>query len=278
MNIVELPTETRGRTACGADLCDVVGSIGSERFGASLIAYLYAVCGADHCVAYEFCLDTPPSAFAVCSLDGSALAEERMQAYASRYWRRDPVVSRLHGFGERGWPTLIRTDMEQLPSDFRRALYPEIRDRMILIGGNRHATCLLSIVRSDAMQPLTDGGLERLYDSGGLLASALARHAELMLHRPGLDQAVRTLPLIESIIVTAGVLPRREAQVCARALYGMSTEGAAADLGIGVESVKTYRKRAYQRLDIGSERELLIWYLELWHSIGMDHGPRDRPH
>lgn len=28
--------------------------------------------------------------------------------------------------------------------------------------------------------------------------------------------------------------------------------------------MKTYRKRAYQRLAIGSERELLTWYLARW--------------
>ena len=28
----------------------------------------------------------------------------------------------------------------------------------------------------------------------------------------------------------------------------------------------TYRRRAYQRLTIGSQRELLMWYLALWTS------------
>ena len=29
-------------------------------------------------------------------------------------------------------------------------------------------------------------------------------------------------------------------------------------------ALMTYRKRAYQRLGIGSQRELLMWYLTLW--------------
>jgi DNA-binding CsgD family transcriptional regulator len=59
-------------------------------------------------------------------------------------------------------------------------------------------------------------------------------------------------------------LPRREAEVCARILYGMSSVGIALDLSVSEETVKTYRKRAYQRLNIGSERELLTWYLARW--------------
>jgi len=51
---------------------------------------------------------------------------------------------------------------------------------------------------------------------------------------------------------------------CSRILYGLSSIGISLDLGAGEESAKTYRKRAYQRLRIGSERELLHWYLAQW--------------
>ena len=49
----------------------------------------------------------------------------------------------------------------------------------------------------------------------------------------------------------------------ARILYGLSAAGIAVDLGIGIESVTTYRKRAYRRLGIATQRELLVWYLKL---------------
>jgi DNA-binding CsgD family transcriptional regulator len=73
------------------------------------------------------------------------------------------------------------------------------------------------------------------------------------------------LPEIESCIVATSPLPRREAEVCARILYGLSSVGIALDLSVSEETVKTYRKRAYQRLVIGSERELLTWYLSHWN-------------
>lgn len=59
-------------------------------------------------------------------------------------------------------------------------------------------------------------------------------------------------------------LPAREAQVCARILFGLSSAGIALDLSVGEGTIKTYRKRAYERLEMGSERELLIWYLSRW--------------
>ena len=59
-------------------------------------------------------------------------------------------------------------------------------------------------------------------------------------------------------------LPRREVEVCALILFGVSTMGIASRLNIGEETVKTYRKRAYQRLGKATQRELLNWYIERW--------------
>ena len=82
--------------------------------------------------------------------------------------------------------------------------------------------------------------------------------------RPNVAQALTALDEIENCIVATSALPRREAEVSARILYGLSSVGIALDLSVSEETVKTYRKRAYQRLAIGSERELLTWYLARW--------------
>jgi len=51
-------------------------------------------------------------------------------------------------------------------------------------------------------------------------------------------------------------LSKREREVCARAAIGMSVETTALELGIGKTTVLTYRKRAYERLDVTSPSEL----------------------
>jgi DNA-binding CsgD family transcriptional regulator len=97
-----------------------------------------------------------------------------------------------------------------------------------------------------------------------LLMSVLGKHADLRQTRPNVAQALTALEEIENCIVATNALPRREAEVSARILYGLSSVGIALDLSVSEETVKTYRKRAYQRLAIGSERELLTWYLARW--------------
>lgn len=51
-------------------------------------------------------------------------------------------------------------------------------------------------------------------------------------------------------------MTRRELDVCARTLIGLTAEGIALDLNIKKTSVFTYRKRAYARLGISSQTQL----------------------
>jgi DNA-binding CsgD family transcriptional regulator len=51
-------------------------------------------------------------------------------------------------------------------------------------------------------------------------------------------------------------LTGRELDVCSRLLQGMTQEGVAADLGLTLPTVKTYRNRAFDRLGIHFRNEL----------------------
>jgi len=52
-------------------------------------------------------------------------------------------------------------------------------------------------------------------------------------------------------------LARRELDVCVGIMQGKSSEAIALALGISVNTVRTYRKRAYARLGITSHNELM---------------------
>src|SRR5882757_2373408 len=52
-------------------------------------------------------------------------------------------------------------------------------------------------------------------------------------------------------------LPARELEVMALIAHGLSSHGIALELQISVNTVLTYRKRAYSRLDISTQNELM---------------------
>lgn len=162
-------------------------------------------------------------------------------------------------------PSIIHVDFsDDGYAAVRSSVFHDVRDRLLLCGHGLNADFRLSIVRSDPHAPFAGEAIEKVVHSAQLLMAALGKHADIRETRPNVAQALTALEEIETCIVATSALPRREAEVSARILYGLSSVGIALDLSVSEETVKTYRKRAYQRLAIGSERELLTWYLARW--------------
>jgi DNA-binding CsgD family transcriptional regulator len=60
----------------------------------------------------------------------------------------------------------------------------------------------------------------------------------------------------ERLRSVAPLLSPREVEVCIRIMLGVTSEGIGIDLGISRNTVLTYRKRAYARLNISSQNQL----------------------
>lgn len=246
-------------------LACLVDAIGHDRFGPALASYLHGLCGADHFAAFRLGQDELREV-AACCVQPERTARDRVESYVKQgLWKSDPAMTEAQRCVQRQAPALIHVDFSDLGySDLRPRVYPHVRDRVLLCGRSGSGAFGLSVLRTDPHSPFADDGLSRLADAAELLVAVLAKHADLRQYRPDVASALTALTDIESCIVATSDLPRREAEVCARILYGLSSVGIALDLSVSEETVKTYRKRAYQRLTIGSERELLTWYLARW--------------
>lgn len=246
-------------------LACLVDAIGHDRFGPALAGYLHGLCGADHFAAFRLGQDELREV-AACCVQPERTARDRVESYVKQgLWKNDPAMTEAQRCVQRPAPALIHVDFSDLGySDLRPRVYPHVRDRVLLCGRSASGAFGLSVLRADPHSPFADDGLRRLADAADLLVSVLAKHADLRQYRPDVASALTALSDIENCIVATSDLPRREAEVCARILYGLSSVGIALDLSVSEETVKTYRKRAYQRLTIGSERELLTWYLARW--------------
>jgi DNA-binding CsgD family transcriptional regulator len=120
------------------------------------------------------------------------------------------------------------------------------------------------IIEAAAGSSMPADELEILESRSGLLITAHAKHVELQHARQSAIRALGSVARIEECLTASGALPIREVEVCSRIIYGLSTLGIAVDLCLSEETVRTYRKRAYQRLSLGTERQLLSWYLRQW--------------
>jgi DNA-binding CsgD family transcriptional regulator len=236
------------------ELPEIVEAIGSENFAAQLLSCFDNLVGADHCSVYQL-KDFELNEVASASLPGAgAMLRTDLTPYE--------VKRQLSMSG-----AAVRVDVSSV-HDAEVARIEERavsrRQRIMISARRQDASYCLRIMRSAHRPEMTDDEVETLRQLSGVLVSAVVKHLDLTLRRPNLTPALCSLEEIERCVLSTTELSRREGEVCARILYGLSSCGIALDLGIGKESVMTYRKRAYQRLGIGSQRELLMHYLSLW--------------
>ncbi|VTU18968.1 ATP-dependent transcriptional regulator [Variovorax sp. PBL-H6] len=246
-------------------IATLVDTIGEDGFGPALARFLNELCGADHFAAFRLQQDELHEV-AACCVEPARTARDRVETYVNQgWWKRDPAMAEAQRCAQAVRPSIIHVDFSADGyAALRPSVFPTVRDRLLLCGRTTNADFGLSIVRADPNAPFADEAIEQVAHSAQLLMALLAKHADIRRTRPNVAQALTALDEIEHCIDAMKALPRREAEVAARILYGMSSVGIALDLSVSEETVKTYRKRAYHRLAIGSERELLTWYLAHW--------------
>lgn len=243
-------------------------SLGRPNFGFDLMEVLAAICGASHC-AFALLSEQRSLPYCAISRDGTDTAYRQFSLYLSgSYWRSDPMMTQAIRSVEATSVTMQYARVEDLV-DFadRDQLYgaTHIGERILFCGRHEGGLTILSALRTQEQGDISRDEMTRLTSYAQALMALVRRHAELIEEKSDPSAALTSLPVIEATLRSADVqLSRREIEVCARILFGISTAGIALDLGIGEETVMTYRKRAYRRLRISCQRELLIWYLRLW--------------
>jgi DNA-binding CsgD family transcriptional regulator len=251
-------------------LDDMIGAIGSTAFPGRIARYLREICGVELAFIFRLVESRPVELISI-SCDGADRVERVRNTYlGGKWWQFDDEIGALStGNGE--VLQMLKTDFKQSASPrLRRTFYNQlnIRDRVLICGRFDGDPLVLSLTRPEQSGPFETGQVDSLLERSATTLSIVAKHCDIAMRARRLPRLLTDLSEIERRIASvAELLTPREAGVCARYLYGMSTSGIAADLGIGTETVVTYRKRLYEHLSICSHRELLLWYLDLYSQV-----------
>lgn len=245
----------------------MIDAIGTAAFSECFAHGLHKICGAE--LAFIFRLvEAQPVEFASIGCNGTNRVERVRDIYLSnRWWEFDDAIRELSADDDASC-RMLTTDIKLSASPrLRQTLYGHlnIRERVLMSTRFEGGPLVLSVTRSEQDGPFETHQIDSLLGHAATILSIVAKHCDIAMRARRLPDLLTELPAIERRIMAAAALSLtvREVQVCARYLYGMSTSGIASDLGIGNETVATYRKRVYERLSIGSHRELLLWYLGL---------------
>ncbi|WP_011580143.1 MULTISPECIES: helix-turn-helix transcriptional regulator [Chelativorans] len=240
-------------------------TVGTTHFHEAFLKAAQAALGASHVAAFAVDPAGAPEIIMVAEEEEPTLgAYAASRRYVERYWRHDALSELSLADAELSRGVLVHTGTSMFARlAHRRACYCEtgwsrsggrLVDRLSLLKRTGHGLVRIDFYRTRDRGGFTPADIGTLREQGWFFASLVARHRLAAVPARWTEARPAIQNLIERI---APDMPRREVQVCAGIIFGLSSEAIALEIGIGRNTVMTYRKRAYARLNISSQHELL---------------------
>lgn len=263
-------TRTTTSSATGARFADgalpLIDAIGDEAFGPRVAKALGAVLPIAYLTGYRKRENAPVTMPLAGSEAASDVTARCWRIYRNGPHRRDRSLDDAVAcarVGDLAWCHLTADQI--VDRNHRVDVYERhgLRERLSLIEPVPGDGWLsVNLFRIGAQGRFADRELAALEDAAPLLMAIVRRHLRLLDGRSAGPPSVDRLPVLRRALLDRDAgLTERELDVCARLALGMTYDGIAADLGIAVTSAKTYRNRAFDRLDIQFRSQLapLCW-------------------
>ena len=250
-----------------AGLDQLMLAIGDDNYGAQMFETARSLSQADHVLAFAFAPERSPRVI-VCegSID-AALATACATDYVGSLYLLDPH-----------YPAIRRTGSDVAWFDYREYRTTEHFETAFLtklgasdvIGFARRygeTICYVMIIRCEG-QAFAPRERWLLGQVGAMMLASLQKHFSYVHALGGHNEFVMDRVLAEAPLFS-GLTPR-ERVVCLGILTGYTSESIGINLSISVNSVLTYRKRLYDKLNISSQNELFMKMIAAMIDLGRD--------
>ena len=247
-------------------LAGLIGHVGEPAFGQSMLDDVQELLPAASWSAYRAGRTAAPALYLSASRGVADTTRDCWRAYLSGPHRHDRILQGLQQAAPDA-PLLCHITADEVPREHRAKVYEAhgVAERVSVLqrqaGG---AVFAVNFYRHRHQRPFTDSAL----DAFGLLAPVLLalvqKHIALSSATSSTAAALPAPAPPPDARAGFGLrlqrlcpaLTERERAVCVRMLQGLTLEGIAADLGLALPTVKTYRGRAFDRLGIHFRNEL----------------------
>jgi DNA-binding CsgD family transcriptional regulator len=241
-------------------MAGVIDAIGREHFAVSALASLTHVLGIGSWAVYRLWRDRPPVMHLSASHGIADTTGECFSIYRDRQlYRCDSSFEAVRREGRCGRAVMLRMRADEAPSaEHRDAIYRRhgMLERLSVARAEDDGSLLaVNVYRHAQAHGATEHAMaERFGAIASTLIAAVGRHVEW--HRMTAPASHRG-----ALLARCPALTGRELDVLERLLRGMTYDGIAADTALSVSTVKTYRARAFERLDIHFKSELFALFV-----------------
>jgi DNA-binding NarL/FixJ family response regulator len=234
----------------------LIGAIGRSSFASDALLGLNGALAAGSLAVYQRFASRPPVLHLSASL---GVADTTGQCFATYrddgLYRRDASLDAVRA--PAGQAVMLRMHADEAPNaEHREAIYMRHGVVERLSVATRHddgSVLAVNLYHHRHQGRFSEGEVANFAELAPVLLAGVSRHLQLCgSSPPGVRQALRE---------RCAALTERELDVLERLLQGLSYDGIAADLGVSLATVKTYRARAFERLNLHFKSELFAAFL-----------------
>ena len=240
-----------------SNIARLIEVVGTPKFETEMFHAAHAATNCEHVTAFATCKNSAPRILLAANTGTRPIAKSVGEKYLARFWKLDPA-NHARAFDKRpaSYTTLRILPRDIDDSSYRHECYTSTRlqDRFSVMQSRSGEVYRINFYRGVRSGRFAESDFDRIVNSADLFMSLLVKHDAI--NGPGAkgigpDLFVNRLRLLEP------AMPSRRTEVCAAIMLGMTSEAIALKLGISVNTVLTYRKRAYSRIGISCQNELL---------------------
>lgn len=233
-------------------MANLIAHLGESDFKQALLSTVGHCLPVSSLSIYRVGGTAPPRRFMSCSLGIPDNTQLCWQAYLTGPYQHDRTFEQALPAPSTG-PMLCHIRVDEIPAMHRALVYEPfgMMERISIVDHSDGGIFAINFYRHQHSHAFNDRHLGALDDLAPNLLALTRKHIQLA---PDVE---RDSPgWIERLFKLCPELTPREQQVCTRLLQGMTHDGIAQDLNIGLPTVKTYRNRAFKRLGIHFRSEL----------------------
>jgi len=237
-------------------LAGVIGSIGRDGFGDRLASLLLSVADIEQVNVMSLEGHHARCLFSWRREHPDTVSSLIRRYVGERFYRNDPTLRRLKQSPQSGLRLEMMHRVQIEDECYRHIFFDEagLEGKLSILEPNQPRVIYQNYYFSDGRRSFCQGEIEALALLAETVSQCILRHSELTETPPP-----RSAEAVSRILARcAPSLAGRERDVCCRIITGYTTEAIALDLGISPNSVSTYRKRAYSKLNICSQNQLFM--------------------
>ncbi len=256
MQVFRLSDAHKSDDPLRAHMAQLIAVVGTPRFETTLFQAAHSVVNCEHVTAFAMSKNAGPRLLLAANVGSAPIARPTAHKYLAHYWQLDPANRMDQLCKDDSVALQIMPDADIQDELYRHDCYTSLHlgVRFTLMQRYGQNIYRMSFYAAGCGGRFGQHEIDHIVSSSDLLMSLIIKN-----DATGATASEAMLPQVftNRLHLVAPQMPAREAEVCTSILLGMTSEAIALKLGISVNTVLTYRKRAYNRLNISCQNELM---------------------